>query len=159
MEIFNKNDLLEFAVVLETDGELFYSTMVKKTTNEDVKKIFKKLALEEINHKESYNEQLLDLDDDSENNLSNEKYSDFLHSFRNNYVYNDSSVSAECEKLSSAAEAVKFAMDREQDSILYFKQLKKFSNPNKVDTIDNIIIEETGHYDLLKELHNKLKTL
>jgi hypothetical protein len=53
--------------------------------------------------------------------------------------------------------AIKFAIQRELDSILYYQEIKKFVTKDQHDLIDGIIEEERRHFLKLSKFLKKLR--
>ena len=54
MAIFKSDDVVEFAIRIEENGEKFYRNAEHATTNDAARALFKRLADEEVDHKETF---------------------------------------------------------------------------------------------------------
>lgn len=153
MEIFlQAGDVLNFAVRIEEDGEVFYRKAALVAEGEAVKKLFLRLADEEIGHKKLFQNMLSKL----EEYKPTESYGGEYMAYLRDYIDNKAVFTKEKENRFSAVKdtlsAISFAMERELDSILYYQEVKQFIMEKQWWAIDNVIAEERKHFALLAEV-------
>ena len=158
MNIFSTGDILQFAVRIEEDGEMFYHKAALNATDKEVRDLFNYLADEEIRHKRIFQEMLSGI----ETNPQAESFSGEYGAYLRDYVDGKAvfTKDARGEAMSDgldAASALHFAMGREADSILYYHEAKQFVDEKHYAAIDRIIEEERKHFAKLAEMEKKFK--
>ncbi|MGB7055478.1 MAG: hypothetical protein WBE28_09185, partial [bacterium] len=61
-------------------------------------------------------------------------------------IFTPKRMEQEMSKIKDASSALRFAIDRELDSILYYQEVKNLIPQNQRGLIDNIIEEERRHF-------------
>jgi rubrerythrin len=158
MEIFLLvGDVLNFAVRIEEDGEAFYRKTALVAEEGEVKKLFLRLADEEVGHKKVFQDMSSKLEEYS----PTESYSGEYMAYLRDYIDSKVVFTKEKEKQSSTVNdtpsAIDFAMERELDSILYYQEVKQFIMERQWRIIDGIIAEERKHFAILAEARKNYK--
>jgi rubrerythrin len=153
MEIFlQTGDVLNFAVRIEEDGEVFYRKAALAAERESTMKLFVRLADEEIGHKKVFQSMLSRLEEYTPTESYSGEYMAYLRDYIDNRAVFTKEKENQFPNLKDALSAINFAMERELDSILYYQEVKQFIVDKQWSAIDNIIAEERKHFALLAEV-------
>ena len=153
MEIFlQAGDVLNFAVRIEEDGEVFYRKAALAAEREAIKKLFLHLADEEIGHKKVFQGMLSKLEECTPTESYSGEYMAYLRDYIDSKVVFTKGKENQFSDLKDTLSAIDFAMERELDSILYYQEVKQFIVDKQWSAIDNIIAEERRHFALLAEV-------
>ncbi|OPY02327.1 MAG: Rubrerythrin [Syntrophorhabdus sp. PtaB.Bin047] len=160
MNIFSTGDILQFAVRIEEDGEMFYHKAALNATDKEVRDLFNYLADEEIRHKRIFQDMLSGI----ETNPPAESFSGEYGAYLRDYVDGKAvfTKDARTEAMSDALDtpsALHFAMGREADSILYYHEAKQFVDEKHYAAIDRIIQEERKHFHKLAQMKAKVQVI
>jgi rubrerythrin len=146
MSLFSASDVLQFAVRMEENGELFYRQAADRTEKLEVKKLFNSLASEETAHKKTFEEFL------SKETLIEPRedypgeYLSYLHDYIDGKIFvAPADKSATCES-SNVVQTLDFAIQREMEAIHYYQELKAFVPAENHETLYKIINEERKHF-------------
>lgn len=152
--IFNVSEVFQFAIRIEENGERFYSHIAEKIADEHIKRIFKYLAEQEVNHKEYFKS--LKSQFDRQEYQTPESYSGeyeaYLKAFVDTRIFDLQKQEKEMLKIDSLVQALEFALQRELDSVLYYQEIKGLVPVQQQEMIDKIIEEERRHFIELREL-------
>ncbi|HOJ43409.1 MAG TPA: ferritin family protein [Syntrophorhabdaceae bacterium] len=158
MNIFSAADIFQFAIRVEEYGEIFYHKAALNATNDEVRKLFNRLADEEIKHKRIFQELYEKVKDNRLPESYTGEYMAYLRDFIDGKViFIKQSQEKELAIIQDTMAAIDFAIQRELDSILYYQESKQFVHEGQQKLIDDIIIEERKHFALLTELKKSLK--
>jgi rubrerythrin len=149
--MLNVKELFKFAVLLEENGSMFYRHAAKITQDADAKVIFEYMSEEELKHKAHF-EAMLSQSKDLPLALPDGDPSLLLRSTIANIVLRPEEFESELSAIRDLRAALKFALQRESDSLLYYGELKKFLPAPLHRTLDGIIQEEARHYTKLTDL-------
>jgi len=146
MTIFRPSEFFQFAIRIEENGEKFYRGMADTLDNKEVKELFSALADEEVKHKLTYEEMVSNIEEYEPFESYPGEYFAYLRAYADNHIFTPDKLKEEMGKIKDAASALKFAIDRELDSILYYQEVKKLLPENQRNVIDKIIDEERRHF-------------
>ena len=154
MTRFNANEILELAIAIERAGEQFYRTAEQTLTDPRVRETFRFLALEEVEHERDFRAMLERIGRfDPGPEAASEDYHAYLRAYVDNVVFSQRSAPTSCARAGLNEEAaLRFAMQREQDSILFYLELRDLVPADERGVIEHIITEERAHYRKLAEL-------
>lgn len=156
MQIFNPGDVLQFAIRIEEDGEIFYHRTALNTEDKEARDLFNHLADEEVRHKRVFQEMLAGVEVNPPAEGYSGEYAAYLRDYIDGKVVFTKKTGAEAaDATKDALSAILFAMDREADSILYYHEVKQFVNEKNYGEIDKIIEEERRHFAKLSEAAKK----
>ena len=154
MKKFSIREVVEQAVQTEKLGYDFYSGMSKKFAKESkFKKLFDALAVMEQQHEKIF----LELRDKVEDhNIENpEEVSAYLRAIvESEFFLGKNKSLPSLEHLKSFADAVKFALGFERETLLYYYSLKDVVKEKEL--VNEIIEEEKSHIRWLSEFKKKL---
>lgn len=153
MSSFDASDILEFAIRIEENGANFYRYAVQIVKGEDTKKLFARLADEEVNHKKTFEEIYAGLEKSDIPESYDGEYRAYLHDYvDNSIVFSRGALDRILLKVTDTLSAIDFAIRREMDSILYYSEIKQFVPAGQHQMIDKIIEEERRHFSILSEI-------
>lgn len=157
MNIFTAGDIFQFAIRVEEYGEIFYHKAALNAINDEVRKIFNKLADEEIKHKRIFQDLYEKVKDNRPAESYSGEYMSYLRDFIDGKViFVKQSQEKELAIIQDSMAAIDFAIQRELDSILFYQESKQFVHEGQEKLIDEIIKEERRHFALLSELKRSL---
>ncbi len=156
MATFNPSEIYQFAIKIEENGEKFYLSMVDKLDNEKVIKLFKRLAGEEVKHKATFKKLLSSFEDYEPPESFQDEYFQYLQAYADNLVFNFNKFDRTIEKIDTIEDAFQFAIEKELDTIAYFREMKELVPEGEKTKIETIIDEERKHVVLLTELKQEV---
>jgi len=157
MAIFEAKEIFKFAIRIEENGEKFYRFASKLTEDEEIKDMFNYLADEEVKHKDIFTNLLSDITKDVSFDNYSDEYMDYLRCYVDNVIFTDEQLKTQEKEVDDVPSAIRFAMQRELDSILYYHEVEKLIADNKRPLIEKIIEEERKHYATLSDMKANLK--
>ena len=156
MTRYSSNEILEFAAAIEATGEKFYRQAEERVEHPEVRKLFHHLATEEVKHERLFKDLLGQVADYEPREQYPEEYFNYLQAVVDRAVFTDEQLEAHVAKIKDARTAVDFAMQKEQDTILFYMEIREFVPEDSRSLVDSIIQEERTHYLALAELGGKL---
>lgn len=155
MSLLNVNELVQFAVRIEENGEKFYREWAQRVEEPEQKAFFKKLADDEVKHKELYVKMLGDIRSFEPDIDSYEEYMAYMKMFSDGVLFNEEKNREQMKGVKTMGQALDFAAQQELDSILFYLELKSFVPKDQEDIVSEVVREERRHYvDLLKARRN-----
>jgi len=156
MKTFDASEIFQFAIKIEENGEKFYRYAAQVTEDAKMKEAFNSLANDEIEHKEIFEEMLSKIKKYEPPEIYPDEYFAYLRAYADDAVFTGEIQENELSAVKDTSSAIKFAIQRELDSILYYQEIKNFVTKDQHDLIDRIIEEERKHFlklsKFLKEL-------
>jgi rubrerythrin len=142
---FDELEVLKIAMKTEEDGQKYYRSVLKKTTDERVKRTFTRLAEDEVKHF----------------NLFNSMYEEELRARKidpasvdteeNLFTYTDSGIFNKEVEASSVRNAIINGEEIEMKSILFYQELmKNTAHEGGKKSLAEVIEEEKMHLNILK---------
>ncbi len=150
MAKFSVREVVEQAVQTEKIGNEFYSSMAGKfRENHELKELFEVLASQELKHEKIFTELEKQIRDGEPEGW--DEVSLYLRALVDSefFLGRDKSLSA-IGSVKTAAEAIKFALGFERETLLYYHGLRE--TIKEEDVIDEIIKEEKRHIVWLNNL-------
>lgn len=156
MQNLSVNEVIEFALNIERNGKAFYESALERSSLEDnARALITMLRDEEVGH-EKYFKTLRDSDDLAElvDPDGWEMTSSYLDSIIQAHIFNKEGSSIKlATEAKDTAEIIKFAMQFEKDTLLYFHTLYgETKDPKAQKAIFRIIKEEMKHLKKLQEI-------
>lgn len=152
MHVFEASDIVKIAVRIEENGFAFYKFAEQIAKQEEAKKLFSHLALEEVNHKKIFEGIFAKMEKYSPQESYEGEYSSYLNDYvDNNIIFTKDTLDKELAKIKDTVTALDFAIRRELDSILYYHEMKRFVPVAQQETLDQVIDEERKHFSKLSE--------
>ena len=154
---FSGKEILEIALKIELNGEIFYGEASKKATDSNLKALFAYLQNQEKKHYEDFNNLSHLIKEDNIRGLSRlidaEEISLYLHALANSNVFTDPEAGATLGiAIKDDSEAIEIAIGLERDSILYYNEMLKIVKEEDKGLVENIISQEKEHERLLSEM-------
>jgi rubrerythrin len=154
MAKFSMREVVEQAVQTEKIGNEFYSSMARKFhENHELKELFEVLASQELKHEKIFTELEKQIRDGEPEGW--DEVSLYLRALVDSefFLGRDKSLSA-IKSVETAAEAMKFALGFERETLLYYHGLRHGLRETikEKDIIDEIIKEEKRHIVWLNNL-------
>ncbi|MCK4261659.1 ferritin family protein [bacterium] len=157
MKIFAASEVFQFAIRIEENGEKFYRRVNSMTKDAEEKVIFNYLADEELNHKRVFEDLLTKIEKYEPAESYPGEYFAYLRAYVDNIIFNKEVQDEELAEVKDTLSAVKFAVQRELDSILYYHEVKKFVPEGEHHLINKIVDEEREHFVKLLGLEKSIK--
>ncbi len=156
--IFTAGDIVEAAIQVETKGESFYKRVAGKAANAQVRDLFLYLGGEEIKHRETFQGLLKRVGQFELPAWStDQEYQDYLESLVESHIlFGDGLGDTILTHMQSEAEALRFAMGFEKDTILFFMEMRELVPESEKRFVQECIEEERDH---LRKLRTMLKSL
>lgn len=160
---FNAGEVFKIALMIEDNGHLFYETAAAKPFPEEIVKLFKELAIEELSHKAIFNHLLKNIPPetaaatvwDPDNEV--DKY---LKVMADQHVFNQNpeAIAEQLKDISTPEAAIKMAMGFEKDTIVFFLELMSLSEAydDSREQIKKLVDEERKHLRRLVGLLEKI---
>ena len=158
MNIFNAGDILQFAMRIEEDGEMFYHKAALNAESKEIRDFFNLMADEEARHRTVFENMLKGVDVNPPVEGYRGEYAAYLRDYIDGKVVftkkeKDEAMSDTLDTLG----AIRFAMGREIDSILYYHEAKQFIDKKHYPEVDRVIEEERKHFAKLAEMEKKYR--
>lgn len=156
MNIFSTGDILQFAMRIEEDGEMFYHKAALNAEAKETRDFFNTMADEEARHKTVFEEMLKGIDVNPPAESFRGEYAAYLRDYIDGkVVFTKKEKDQVMPDTLDTIGAIRFAMGREVDSILYYHEAKQFIDKKHYAAIDRIIEEERKHFVKLAEMEKK----
>jgi rubrerythrin len=144
------DEVIEIAVRLEENGEVFYNTAAENATTPGVKALFRDLAMQEQYHRRAFQQMGRDV---VELALSPEQFDQF-QAYTGALLQQSFFAQPESAlNLASGAEderaALKAALDFEKEAMLFFHELEDVVKGPGRETVARIVLEEKQHVQRL----------
>ena len=156
MGTFDVSEIFQFAIGIEENGEKFYHYAAQIAEDEEMKDVFNRLADDEIEHKKIFGKMLSKIEKYEPPDIYPDEYFSYLRAYADGTIFTGKMQKEELSAVKDVPSAIKFAIQRELDSILYYQEIKKFVTKDQHDLIDGIIEEERGHFLKLSKFLKKL---
>ncbi|TYB30721.1 MAG: ferritin family protein [Candidatus Mcinerneyibacterium aminivorans] len=151
--LFSK--IVEFATGIEDAGYEFYNKISSKTKDPKIKRIFTSLAKAELQHKKTFANMLKDKSVKINTDLFPEEY---YFEYASKVIFDKEKLENEYRMIDSPIDALNFGIRRELDTILYYQELNRMIDENKIETqVENIIKEERKHFMKLTNYKEELE--
>ena len=148
------------AISVEEDGEKFYRKCVEANSEPEVKRIFKKLADQEEEHRKYFKNLLTEFDEAdssvSRDYLYEELTSDYLKSLVDHQVFPKEDEITD-DIATNLAEAIDIGIKAEKNSILLYQEIiKSEEDEQTIEALNKLIEEEKSHLVRLENLKKYL---
>jgi rubrerythrin len=153
---FAPDEILRLAVKIEANGGDFYRKVLSLYKDKDMKELFNTLAEEEDKHKSFFEEILNSLEDKDYLDVYNDsEYQNYINAMANEVVFTQAAMVKKLEEgFKSIEEVFDFALGLEEDSILFYSELKGSILKDK-GYLSVIINEERKHFSMISDLKSK----
>ncbi|MBT3260912.1 ferritin family protein [bacterium] len=153
-KIFYLSEIINFAIEREKEAYTLYTKLSEITDPPKAKQIFSLLAKEELHHQNYYEKFLEEISKEQTPGVSqNQEYQAYIQELiADQRKYSQDLVLL----LEDRSKAIKYAIAREKDSILFYVGLKNYVSPDNHSSLDMIIKTEEKHITKLVELKSFL---
>ncbi|HBB16192.1 MAG: hypothetical protein A3J94_03480 [Syntrophus sp. RIFOXYC2_FULL_54_9] len=153
MAVFEAGDIVEAAIRIEENGANFYRYAMQIAGKEETKSLFRQLADEEVKHQKTFSEILAGMDQSTPPEGYDGEYAAYLHNYVDNrLVFKTDVLAGELGAIKDEESAIDFAIRRELDSLLYYREIRELLPADRREAIDRIILEEKKHFMKLSEM-------
>ncbi len=157
MAVFEAGDIVEVAVRIEENGANFYRYAVQLAGKEEVKALFQRLADEEVKHRQIFAKILAGMARNLPPEGYDGEYAAYLHDYVDNrLVFKAEAFAGELTKLRDEASALDFAIQRELDSIHYYREIRELLPADQREAVERIIAEEKEHFIRLSAMRKRI---
>ncbi|OPX18294.1 hypothetical protein BXT86_01965 [candidate division WOR-3 bacterium 4484_100] len=156
MALFKPDEIFQFAIRIEENGEKFYRAMADKFDDPKLKETFSYLADEEIKHKRLYEDMATTVEKYEPFETYPEEYFAYMRAYADTIIFSPDKIEEKIEKISDPGSALEFAIATELDSILYYQEVKNLVSEKRRSVIDKIVDEERRHFVKLTDLKKEL---
>ena len=146
MKRYSGIELIDIARQLEKCGEAFYEAAAESLRHSEVRELVRWLQKEETRHSVVFEQVLADLEESSELWRLDDDYLSWMRSEADGRVFPDPDAArAAVSKLKTEEDVLRTALEFEQQSIRFFRSLRKMVSVEDYDKIDALITEEQSH--------------
>jgi len=136
-------DVYDKAIDIESRGERFYREIAEKAQSKGISEIFKMLADDEVEHRQTFEIMKENQTAQPAESLIEERSAPIFKELKKE----------DFETESDQLEVYKKALEIEDESIAYYQQLKEqLSDPQVKAILDKIIDEEKRHHNLVDNM-------
>jgi len=148
-------EVLEWALEIERNGEIFYNAAAAESTDAEVKSLFEDLAAQERIHAATFRKMLeASPADGLPISFDYEEYDDYLHAILDSRLFTGPEKGLAMAKGAEDRETVlQAAVGMEKDALLFFYDLREAVGEREGEIVSGIIREEKSH------LHRLVKIL
>lgn len=154
---FNVIEMLEMGKEIENNGYRLYSAHAEETEDQKLKDLFNKLASDEKDHYNTFDELEKEYKDESQNDydyLEKVEVNDYLQTLVEFEVF-PKGIKEELRNMTTK-EVLERAIKSEKDSILFYQELIPYNEEKTKEVLRKLIEEEKGHYVSLVNYKNEL---
>ncbi|AKI98090.1 ferritin-like domain-containing protein [Kosmotoga pacifica] len=151
--MFSAHEILDIALNIEVEGFKFYREMADKAKDESTRSTFKFLAAQEEEHMVTFRTLLKKFEDEAQDLLNWDEATEYLKTLSEHKVFPDAKTLEEMFKDSTPEEVIKYAIEREKDTVIfYYELLDMLRDYEAKEAVNKIIKEEKKHVVILREL-------
>jgi rubrerythrin len=153
--MFEVDDIVRFAIRIEENGEAFYREAERSAKDEGARRLFKRLADDELEHKQVFQRMLDAMGDPPPEESYKGEYMSYLrdHIDAKAVFSRDAHLSA----VADARSALDFAIQRELDALHFYEEMKRVVPERHFDVLDAIVGEERKHFVELSETRKEYR--
>lgn len=155
---FSAEETLKIAIEIEENGKEFYEEMVSKTEDTEIADVFKDLAVQEVKHRDTFQEMLGEAEVEKGEDLSSLLYGQledsYLQALADSKIFTPANENIqEASRADSRDELLTIAISLEKDTILYYYEiLEQATSSEDQELIKEVIEEEKKHVKRLSKL-------
>ena len=162
---FNASEVFKIALSIEDNGHLFYEAAAARPFPENIARLFRELAAEELSHKATFNQLLKALPPETVGSTvwdPDNEVDKYLKTMAGQHVFNKDpeALADELKNIDTPEAAIKMAMGFEKDTIVFFLELMYLSEAydGSRQQIRKLVDEERGHLQKLVGILEELST-
>ena len=156
MSFYDKNHIIAMAIRMEQNGYTFYDKALQRSDmDNETRLILTTLRDEEKEHQKIFQALRSRIDNiETEQNSNWEEAQFYMESIVKTHVFHEPDNAIQmAQKAENAVDLIRYAIQFEKDTILFFFSLSKYVKGQKAEKIlDAIINEEMKHIGKLQEL-------
>lgn len=153
--IFRASELMDMALQIERNGMRFYRHCAAADIDPEIKEIFEYLVEQEKEHLQLFSGMKEGLDDYSLPESYPGEMRSYVEGFVEGRVFSRPQE-AQQPRLANANEAIDFAIQFEEYSILFYSTMKRLVRDSEQEVVERVIGEEHKHIRRLLELRRGL---
>jgi rubrerythrin len=146
MALLTGDEIVEIAVQLEENGEVFYNTVAEKATTPGVKALFEELAVQEQYHRQAFQQMGRGV---VELALTDEQWDQFQAYtgalLQNSFFAKPDAALNVAAKAEDERAALQAALDFEKEAMLFFYELQDVVKGADKEVVARIVQEEKQH--------------
>ncbi len=151
VKMFSSADLLEMAIHLEEEGEKFYKMFESKVENDELKRLFSYLAVQEHAHAITFKEIYREIEKEGfVSAYPDEEANKYLHAWVDSQVFIDWDGLTK-KTVWNKEEVLDLAIRLEKDSLLFYYEIEPFIPEKDRKILSEIIKQEKNHLYQLTE--------
>jgi rubrerythrin len=159
---FNADEIFQIGAQIESNGQKFYETIAKNTSNPSVQKIFLDLAQWESKHIELFKKWKEELPDSAKRGDlfdPNQELQLYLKATAESHVFlKNKDIPQLASTCKTPIEALELAVTFEKDSVVFYISMKKLVPEHLGKSkIDSLIDEEISHIFILTQKKKELE--
>ena len=146
MALLTGDEIVEIAIRLEERGEAFYNAAAEEATTAEIKTLFEELAIQEQYHRRAFQQMGRDLVQLTLSDEQWEQFQSYTGVLLEQRIFDkpDGAV-GKVAVVQDEREALQGALDFEQDTLQFFRELRGVVKGTDQQTVDRIIGEEEHH--------------
>lgn len=157
MPLFNMRDIFAVAIKIEERGEAFYRDVARQVNQESVQKLFIQLANDEVEHKRLFQQMAQQVGGIELNPEAQKEFLSYLDAYTESLIFEEpEKLPYNAQKAFDLPRALIYAIEKELDSVLFYKEVKELVPPSEQGLLDQIITEERRHVVNLSWLKKQL---
>jgi rubrerythrin len=147
MAAFTAAEAIEMAMDIEKNGEAFYNAVAAKSSDPDVKALFRDLALQEQGHYKIFQKMLKDVTPAPDLPVDiYDEYQIYVQAALDNALFaGPDKALAMAEQAGDKETAVRAALGFEKDTLLFFYDVRDMVSEKDQAVISGVIREEKRH--------------
>ncbi len=158
MGLFSMRDIFAVAIKIEERGEQFYRAVAEKVSEPKVRAFFARLAADEQRHRAIFQEMAAQLGNVELGTADKADFLAYLEAYTQNLIFEEETqLSYDAGKTFDARHAFLYAIEKELDSVLYYREVKDLVPVSEQALINEIIAEERRHVVNLSTMKQELE--
>ncbi|OAA30117.1 hypothetical protein AT15_00965 [Kosmotoga arenicorallina S304] len=151
--MFSAHEILDIALNIENEGIKFYRELAEKAKDESAKSTFEFLVSQEKEHIITFRELLKRFEKEAQELVNWDEATEYLKTLSEQKVFPSASTLIEKFKNSTPEEVVKYSIEREKDTVIFYYDLLDMIADNEAkEAVKKIIKEEKKHVVILRDL-------
>lgn len=156
-EVIRASELVELAILVERNGEDFYTSLSQAAEHRAAREVFSYLAGEERRHVGVFQNLLKPLRRYEPAESYPGEYEGYVKAVADSHVFVKQHAGKElAQRVDTALEAIEMAVRFEEDSILFFVAMGRFIPDGERKTVGQLMDEERKHIVRLTELRETI---
>lgn len=155
---FSAEETLKIAIEIEENGKQFYEGMIPEVEETEIEDLFKDLAKQEVNHKNTFKAMLGEAEVERGEDINSLLYGSledsYLQALADSKIFNPANENIQAAKRAgSRDELIAVAISLEKDTILYYYEILELAeSAEDQELIKKVIEEEKTHVKRLANL-------